>query len=208
MSQACSVSLYCCCKQDRCPTASPVPPAGRSEKSLEKFCVSPDNEHIAFYGKDGTAILVSARTKQWAANLKMPGQLRSLCFAPSGDLLAGCDDGVVHRWDVRMRRSLWRFADEGSTCVTALACAPSGAVLATGCVVVPAARFPARCFGARSPIPCVHVGSFHAKFTSVIAVVTLTCAGLVFCRMACRSLLAGDVGVQRRLWRREHVQLG
>ena len=105
---------------------------GRSEKSFERFCVSPDGDHVAFYGNDGTAILVSARTKQWLANLKMPGALRSLSFTSEGDLLAGCDDGMVHRWDARTRRCLWRFHDEGSTSVNTIVAAPSGQLIATG----------------------------------------------------------------------------
>lgn len=105
---------------------------GRDEKSLERFCLSPAGDTIAFYGKDGTAILVSARTKQWMANLKMPGDLRALAWTKDGDLLAGSGNGVVHKWDVRMRRVLWRFADEGSTCVTSLATSANGAYIATG----------------------------------------------------------------------------
>jgi U3 small nucleolar RNA-associated protein 18 len=107
---------------------------GRSEKSLERFCVSPDGDHVAFYGIDGTAILVSARSKQWVANLKMPGHLRSLAFTPEGDLLAGSDEGLVHRWDARTRRCLYRFHDEGSTSVTSLAVSPNSELVATGYV--------------------------------------------------------------------------
>jgi hypothetical protein len=91
---------------------------------------------MAFYGKDGTAIIVSTRSKQWVANLKMPGDLRSLAFTPEGDLLAGCADGVVHKWDMRTRRAVWRFMDEGNLSVSSLACSPNGNFVATGCVSV------------------------------------------------------------------------
>ncbi len=107
---------------------------GRSEKSLERFVVSPDGDTIAFYGDGGNAVLVSARSKMWIANVKVPGAVRSLAYAPEGDLLVGNDAGVVHRWDARTRRCLYRFNDEGSTMVTALTCSPNSELVATGCV--------------------------------------------------------------------------
>jgi hypothetical protein len=109
--------------------------SGRSEKSFEQFCISPDGAHIAFYGDEGTAVLVSARTKQWVANLKMPGLLRAMAFTGDGNLVAGCDDGVVHTWDCRMRRCVSQFVDEGSTGVTSVAVSPNSQFVATGCGV-------------------------------------------------------------------------
>ena len=41
-------------------------------------------------------------------------------------------DGVVHTWDLRMRRCVERVADEGALGAASLAAAPSGRLLATG----------------------------------------------------------------------------
>jgi len=38
--------------------------AGRQEKSLERFVVSPDGKLISFFGNHGYLILVSAQSKQ------------------------------------------------------------------------------------------------------------------------------------------------
>ena len=54
---------------------------GRKEKSFERFTISPDGKYIAFVGNNGYIVLVSGKTKQWIANLKMNGSVRSLAFA-------------------------------------------------------------------------------------------------------------------------------
>lgn len=41
-------------------------------------------------------------------------------------------DGVVHTWDMRMRRCLSRAVDEGCFCSTSLAASPDGRLYATG----------------------------------------------------------------------------
>lgn len=54
--------------------------AGRREKSWERFEASPDGQYLAFLGNDGYTVLVSAKTKQWVANLKMNGSVRAIAF--------------------------------------------------------------------------------------------------------------------------------
>lgn len=46
-------------------------------------------------------------------------------------MVAG-SDGVVHTWDMRMRRCIARELDEGSFCSTALAVSPNSQLYATG----------------------------------------------------------------------------
>lgn len=61
-------------------TASRVPfIRGRLEKSLEWFTASPDGKYLAFVGDNGEIVLVSARSKQWVANLKMNGMVVIMC---------------------------------------------------------------------------------------------------------------------------------
>jgi U3 small nucleolar RNA-associated protein 18 len=70
---------------------------GRSEESLETFSLSPDGKYITFLGKDGYIILVSRRSKQWIANLKMNGTVRSLCYSPDNQLYSlGGNMGFFH----------------------------------------------------------------------------------------------------------------
>ena len=96
---------------------------GRSEKSLEKFCTSPDGSLIAFYGNDGYIILVDVRTKQWLADLKMNGSVRAVTFSPSGDYLYGSgSDGQVYQWDVASRKCVDRFDNRDGTITSAMHC--------------------------------------------------------------------------------------
>ena len=95
---------------------------GREEKSLEKFAASPDGKWLAFTGKDGYIIIVSAKSKQWAGECKMNGTARSICFTPdSTELIASGGDAVVYRWDMRSQRCLSRFRNEGGTVTSSLA---------------------------------------------------------------------------------------
>ncbi len=105
---------------------------GREERSLERFTASPDGKWLAFTGKDGYILLASAQTKQWAGEFKMSGTARALCFSHDGaHLLASGGDAVVYRWDLRSRRCLARFRNEGGTVTSALAHGP-GAITAVG----------------------------------------------------------------------------
>lgn len=63
--------------------------AGRLEKSLENFTVSPDRERplIAFLGARGYLPLVSCQSRQLVAQLKMPASVRSAAFSDDGTYL-------------------------------------------------------------------------------------------------------------------------
>ncbi|XP_065834531.1 U3 small nucleolar RNA-associated protein 18 homolog isoform X2 [Oscarella lobularis] len=87
---------------------------GRNEKSFEKFTVSPDNKYLAFLGDDGYIILLSNKTKQWVANLKMNGTVTAIAFSPDGSLLLSHgSDGVVYVWDMKTRDCVNTFTDDG-----------------------------------------------------------------------------------------------
>ena len=104
---------------------------GRAEKSLEKF-VAHDNT-MAFFGKAGEVILVSATTCQWMHTLKMGGSIRSASFASNGtELMTAGTDGEIYLWDLRMNRCVSRIADEGASPSTAVAASPDNQYVACG----------------------------------------------------------------------------
>eukprot|EP00126_Sphaerothecum_destruens_P005927 Sdes_comp19117_c0_seq1m9827 len=102
---------------------------GRPEKSLENFWITPDDKFIVFLGQDGTLMLVSRKTKQWVANLKMNGTCRSVSFEKSKGssfrMLTAGSDGFVYVWDLERRVCVHRFVDEGNIHISASASSSS-----------------------------------------------------------------------------------
>eukprot|EP00051_Salpingoeca_urceolata_P019673 m.290262 g.290262 ORF g.290262 m.290262 type:complete len:535 (+) comp19464_c0_seq12:84-1688(+) len=106
---------------------------GHTEKSLEYMRVSPDGKLLAFVGHDGTIIVLSNKTKQWVADLKMNGSVRQLAFsADSSRLFSSGDDGTVYVWDLGARECVHTFVDEGCVRSTSLAVAGNGTRFACG----------------------------------------------------------------------------
>lgn len=106
---------------------------GREEKSFESSYVSPDGKHLVLLGKDGYLVLISTKTKQWVADMKMNGTSRAVCFSPSGDIMYSYGgDGQVYVWDMKTRDCVHRFIDEGSIHGTAIAASADGSYLACG----------------------------------------------------------------------------
>jgi U3 small nucleolar RNA-associated protein 18 len=95
---------------------------GRKERSFERFALSPNGDYIAFHGNDGYIVLLSGKTKQWVANMKMNGAIRNLSFTPDSKyLLSSGEDGDLYTWDMRTFRCINRHKDEGCVRATALA---------------------------------------------------------------------------------------
>lgn len=106
---------------------------GREEKSLEKAFVSPDNKYIAILGNDGYIILLSMKTKQWTANLKMNGAVRSITFSADGNyLFSAGSEGYCYQWDLRTKKCVSKFLDEGNLYCTSLAVSPNSSYIVTG----------------------------------------------------------------------------
>jgi WD40 repeat protein len=96
---------------------------------------SPDGKLLASADTDGRAILWDVARRQ-----PLPGYPRTidpvncLAFSASGRLLAfGCDEGVVHVWDLEHGRRQRHQAHPGGSAVLSLCFAPRGSLLACGC---------------------------------------------------------------------------
>ncbi|XP_019853534.1 PREDICTED: U3 small nucleolar RNA-associated protein 18 homolog [Amphimedon queenslandica] len=106
---------------------------GHSKTVFSSFRVSPDNQLLAFISKDGFIPLVSNKTKQWIADLKMNGQVTDVAFSPDSNyLLSTGTDGHVYVWDLHSRDCVHRFTDDGCIKGTSLRVSPSGSYVACG----------------------------------------------------------------------------
>jgi len=95
---------------------------GRSERSLERFSISPDGKIIAFVGNDGYIILLDGKSRQWIGDLKMNGSVRAISFTPDGEYIMGSgSDGDVYRWHIRSRRCIERFHNQDGTITSSMA---------------------------------------------------------------------------------------
>ncbi|KAG8370753.1 hypothetical protein BUALT_Bualt13G0016300 [Buddleja alternifolia] len=109
------------------------PLAGRDERSLEAFEISPDSKTIAFLGNEGYILLVSSKTKELIGTLKMNGTVRSLAFTNDGQqLLSSGGDGRIYHWDMRTRTCFHIGVDEGCINGTSLCTSPVGNLFAAG----------------------------------------------------------------------------
>lgn len=106
---------------------------GREERSLEHAVTSADGEQMAVLAKDGTALLLGGRSRQWVASLKMNGSLRAGAFSGCGRYLhTSGGDAEVYTWDLRTRRCLHRYADEACVASTSFAADAGGRYHACG----------------------------------------------------------------------------
>ncbi|XP_077984403.1 U3 small nucleolar RNA-associated protein 18 homolog isoform X2 [Glandiceps talaboti] len=87
---------------------------GIEEQHLPRFQVSPDGQYLVFLGSYGYLYVLSAKTREWIATLKMSGNLESAAFSDDGSkLYSHGDDGHVYIWDMRSQKCLNKFTDEG-----------------------------------------------------------------------------------------------
>jgi U3 small nucleolar RNA-associated protein 18 len=108
---------------------------GSVMSSLESFAVSAGegSSLTAFLGDQGLIQLVSLKSKQWIANLKMSGTVRSAVFSSNGnELITGGGDGVLYTWDLRTRKCVGQMTDLGNKDSSSLALSSDGKYLATG----------------------------------------------------------------------------
>ncbi|TPX41215.1 hypothetical protein SeLEV6574_g06206 [Synchytrium endobioticum] len=106
---------------------------GRPEKNIAEFRLSPCNRYIAFVGEGGYIILASRDTKQWIANLRMNGKVRSLCFSLDGEYLyAVTSDDDIYQFETRSRQCLYKVKDISAYKTTSIALSPDNHYIATG----------------------------------------------------------------------------
>lgn len=107
--------------------------SGISERSLPLFRVSPDGKLLAFRGKYGNIYLLSAKSKEYIATLKMNGRVMDMTFSSNGSrLLSFGDEGNVYIWDVKSTRCVHKFVDDGCLMGTSISVSDNGQFVATG----------------------------------------------------------------------------
>jgi len=106
---------------------------GHDDKSYERCKVSPCNNYIAFLGTNGYIILLSRKTKQWIADLKINKTVKDIDFSKDGQYIYAIGvDGEVYQWDVGTRTCIHRFSDEGAVKSTTICASRNGEYFATG----------------------------------------------------------------------------
>jgi len=106
---------------------------GREEQSLAKFVISPDGELIAFIGDGGYVHLVSMKTMNLIGSLKMNANAYTASFSSdSSRIYTTGHDGEIYVWDVKSRRCMHRFHDDGSLCTTSIGISKNSNYVALG----------------------------------------------------------------------------
>lgn len=112
----------------------PVPRIrGLEEKFIQEFEVSPNGAYLLLNGSSGYIHLLSMKTKELIGSMKMNGTgVRAAFTADSSKIFSSSSDGEVYVWDVKSRRCLNRFQDDGSLSETSLALSKDGRLVSCG----------------------------------------------------------------------------
>ncbi len=106
---------------------------GRSERQWTKVCCSPCGKFVFLAGEEGCIVVLSAKTKQWIANLKMNEPVNALTTSADGKYLLSSGQGsVVYIWDLATLKCIRRFTDNGGTMSTALGVSSDSSLLSVG----------------------------------------------------------------------------
>ncbi|XP_074016265.1 U3 small nucleolar RNA-associated protein 18 homolog [Numenius arquata] len=88
---------------------------GVEERFLRNFEVSPDGSFMLLTGTSGYLHLLSMKTKELISTMKVNGRCTASAFTPdSSKIYSYSKEGEVFIWDVRSRKCLHKFEDEGS----------------------------------------------------------------------------------------------
>jgi U3 small nucleolar RNA-associated protein 18 len=98
---------------------------GHQGKLLPRVLGSPDAAYAVFLTEDGHLLFTSPHSGRLLFELKMNGSAQAASFADEETIYSGGSEGDVYEWDLRMRRCVRRFADEGSSHVTAMSATAS-----------------------------------------------------------------------------------
>ncbi|XP_063228697.1 U3 small nucleolar RNA-associated protein 18 homolog isoform X2 [Bacillus rossius redtenbacheri] len=115
-------------------TTKAVPFAPFSELSnMKNFEMSPDGRLMALCGRFGYVHVMTVRSRELVAKLKMDGEVTAVAFSPDGSrLYSHGDGGQVYVWGVASRACEHRFTDDGCVHGSSLAVSPCGRLLACG----------------------------------------------------------------------------
>ncbi|KAL5012309.1 hypothetical protein ScPMuIL_010860 [Solemya velum] len=106
---------------------------GLEENCMKKFNVSPDGRYLIFLGSHGNMHLLTAKSKEWIATLKMNGSVESVALTEDGSKMYSYgDDGDVYIWDMGTRDCVHRFTDEGCVHGTSIGVSQNRRYLACG----------------------------------------------------------------------------
>ncbi|XP_043940869.1 U3 small nucleolar RNA-associated protein 18 homolog [Protopterus annectens] len=106
---------------------------GLEERIVKNFDVSPEGSFLLIMGKMGYLHLLRMKTKELIASMKINGHVTGAVFSPDGSkIYSHSDEGEVYIWDVKSRRCLNRFTDEGCLCGTSITVSKNGQYVACG----------------------------------------------------------------------------
>ncbi|NWS81865.1 UTP18 protein, partial [Toxostoma redivivum] len=93
----------------------PIPKVrGVEEKFIRNFELSPDGSFMLLIGTSGYLHLLSMKTKELISTMKVNGRCTASAFTPdSSKIYSYSKEGEVFIWDVRSRKCLHKFEDEG-----------------------------------------------------------------------------------------------
>lgn len=104
-----------------------------SQINIEKVFFKKNSAVLAFLARDGRIPLLSLKTKQVTAELKMSGTARAGTFAKDGqELITSGGDGTIFIWDLRMNKCRGTYIDHGCINGTSLAVSSQSQLLASG----------------------------------------------------------------------------
>ncbi|XP_062976272.1 U3 small nucleolar RNA-associated protein 18 homolog [Elgaria multicarinata webbii] len=106
---------------------------GLEEKIVRKFEVSPDGTFLLLNGTSGYLHLITMKTKELVGSMKINGRAVASSFSPdSSKIYTHSADGEVFIWDVKSRRCLNKFTDEGCLYGTSIAVSKNSQYVACG----------------------------------------------------------------------------
>uniref|UniRef100_H3BXR2 U3 small nucleolar RNA-associated protein 18 homolog n=1 Tax=Tetraodon nigroviridis TaxID=99883 RepID=H3BXR2_TETNG len=106
---------------------------GLKEERVRDFCVCPEGGALLLQGTNGYLHLLTLKTQEVVSSMKVNGDVSAATFSHDGaHIFAHSDEGDVYVWDVRSRRCVNSFTDDGCVSGTSIAASLNGRHLACG----------------------------------------------------------------------------